>query len=528
MKLSILSAVPAALFLAACGGSDPAGFGSNPTTDDAGNPIVDGAAADDGGTVGPDGSTARDSSTPPVVTSTPLVSGLAISEVAIFQTVKIGLMKGGSAVTPKPPVVADRAGLVRVYLAPQSGWSPHVIQAQLLLDSGGVVTPYPVDATPSGASTEASLASTINFEIPANVFKTDTKFSVALHEKTGPKTSVTTSPAQWPNDGSEASLGVVSTGAQIHIVIVPIAYGADGSGRLPDTSPAQVQKYKDLMMALYPTPNVDVTVRATPLPINFTVSANGTGWNTILSSLLQARASDKPASDVYYYGAFSPASSMNAFCGGGCVSGLSPLVTNPNDSASRGSVGLGFSGDGSAGTMAHEVGHAHGRSHAPCGGASGADPAYPYAGGGIGTWGYSTATKKLMDPAQYKDIMGYCSPTWFSDYTYGGILTRVKAVNGANVISMAPMPFRFATVDADGAIAWVGGEATLDVTPGGEPRDVEYLDASGTVVATKTGYFYELDHLPGGQLIAPPMPSGAVRTRLVGVAKTGVLAVHTH
>ena len=64
------------------------------------------------------------------------------------------------------------------------------------------------------------------------------------------------------------------------------------------------------------------------------------------------------------------------------------------------------------------------------------------------------------------------------------------------------------------------------MTPGGEPRDVEYLDAGGAVVAKKTGYFYELDHLPGGQLIAPPMPAGAVRTRLVGVSGTGVLAAH--
>ena len=177
--------------------------------------------------------------------------------------------------------------------------------------------------------------------------------------------------------------------------------------------------------------------------------------------------------------------------------------------------------------MTHEVGHAHGRSHAPCGGASGADPAYPYAGGFIGTWGYSTMTKKLMDPAQYKDLMGYCNPDWFSDYTYGAILNRVKAVNGANVVTMAPMPFRFASVDADGSITWVG-DATLDVTPGGAPRDVEYLDGNGAVVATKTGYFYDVDHLPGGQLIAPPMPAGAVRTRLVGVAATGVLALHAH
>ena len=38
--------------------------------------------------------------------------------------------------------------------------------------------------------------------------------------------------------------------------------------------------------------------------------------------------------------------------------------------------------------MAHELGHNMGSSHAPCGGAGGPDPSYPYPGGSIGAWGY--------------------------------------------------------------------------------------------------------------------------------------------
>ena len=38
----------------------------------------------------------------------------------------------------------------------------------------------------------------------------------------------------------------------------------------------------------------------------------------------------------------------------------------------------------SVNTAAHEVGHAHGREHAPCGGAQSTDPSFPYSNGGIG------------------------------------------------------------------------------------------------------------------------------------------------
>ncbi|CAN5223628.1 hypothetical protein BH09MYX1_BH09MYX1_36570 [soil metagenome] len=508
MKLSRLSLVPLTFLVAACGGSDAPAFSDND----------DGGTTDDGA-LGDTGLTTKDAATkdsgPPVLTGTPLVENLSITEVAVFQTTKISLMKSAALVVAKPPVVADRAGLVRVYVTPGGGWSAHVIQAHLVLETGGNKTTYPLDVTPQ-ASSEGALSSTINFEIPSGVFKPDTKFSVSLHEKTGSKPNAT-SDAQWPTDGSTTTLGAVSTGPQLKVVIVPIAYGADGSNRLPDTSPAQLQKYKDILGALYPVPTVDVSVRALgAVAINFAVSANGAGYGTLLNTVLQTRAADKPASDVYYWGAVAPAASFNAFCNGGCVTGLSPLVTNPNDSSSRGSVGVGFTGDSTVYTAAHEIGHAHGRSHAPCGGAQGTDPNYPSINGSIGAWGYNITSKTLLDPTKYRDVMSYCNPDWFSDYTYGAILTRVKLVNGAQIVTSTPRPYLFGTVDDGKNVSWTGS-ATLDVVPGGEPRDVDYLDANGNVVATKTGWFTTYDHVAGGMLIAPPLPSGAVRGRLAAI-----------
>jgi hypothetical protein len=142
MKLSRLTLVPLSLLLAACGGSDPVTF-----TDPDGGSTDDGAVVvdDAGNPITPDGGT-KDSGTP-VVSGTPFVENLTITEVAVFQTVKIGLMKTGAPVVAKPPVVADRAALVRVYVAPGAGYSPHAIQAQLVLQSGSTKTTYPVEVT---------------------------------------------------------------------------------------------------------------------------------------------------------------------------------------------------------------------------------------------------------------------------------------------------------------------------------------------------------------------------------------------
>ena len=48
----------------------------------------------------------------------------------------------------------------------------------------------------------------------------------------------------------------------LKVVIVPVKYNADGSGRTPDVSAAQLARYKQMFMARYPAAEVDVTARA--------------------------------------------------------------------------------------------------------------------------------------------------------------------------------------------------------------------------------------------------------------------------
>ena len=77
--------------------------------------------------------------------------------------------------------------------------------------------------------------------------------------------------------------------------------------------------------------------------------------------------------------------------------------------------------------LAHEVGHNLDLLHAPCGGALGTDPDFPYRNGSIGMWGFDFRDSTVVSPVGRRDIMGYCyEKGWLSDYYYEKVI-RVRA-----------------------------------------------------------------------------------------------------
>ena len=69
-------------------------------------------------------------------------------------------------------------------------------------------------------------------------------------------------------------------------------------------------------------------------------------------------------------------------------------------------------------TIAHELGHNMSLKHAPCGGASYMDDAYPHSDGTIGDWGYDFRAGGRLIPPQWYDLMSYCGPTWVGSYNF--------------------------------------------------------------------------------------------------------------
>jgi len=73
-------------------------------------------------------------------------------------------------------------------------------------------------------------------------------------------------------------------------------------------------------------------------------------------------------------------------------------------------------------TVAHELGHNLNLGHTPCGDPAWQDPAYPYAGGAIGAWGWDAREGGGLMPPDTRDLMGYCDPPWISDYQFTNAL----------------------------------------------------------------------------------------------------------
>ncbi len=431
---------------------------------------------------------------------TDLVTGLSIEKITINQGVEVQLTDGSQ----NAPVIAGRDGIVRVYVETDGDWDDRDVVGSLVITEDGEETHvYETDRHVDGDSSETQLSSTINFEIDGDAITTDAHITVSLHEDEDDEGGHggSASGAAWDDP---VDLEARDPGGPLTIAFVPVQYNADGSGRLPDISDAQVARYQERMQRLYPAAEVIVDVQD-PVSWSGYIGPFGEGWSDVLNGLIDYRWSNNFDDDVYVYGAFSPASSYGTFCSSGCVAGLSIRVESASDADFRVSVGLGFSGEDVTETMAHEVGHAHGREHAPCGlGGQPSDPSYPYSGAALGVPGYDIVNGNLVQPNSNFDVMSYCPPTWVSDYTFEELFDRIVAVNAmASVTGGEATAWRTAIVDPDGTIRPTDGRLETLLPPGKDAGLVEVLDEDGEVVDVVEGRFAPFDHLDGGILLVP-------------------------
>jgi hypothetical protein len=122
-------------------------------------------------------------------------------------------------------------------------------------------------------------------------------------------------------------------------------------------------------------------------------------------------------------------------------------------------------------TLAHELGHNHGRKHVDCGGPDKTDPDYPYNECDIGvafpgTWyGFDYLDNAVIHPTEAGDLMSYSmsvgKPRWPSAYTYEAIYDKVGAAAGLSPlpVSVASDPagsLTCAVLEADEVLALTG------------------------------------------------------------------------
>ncbi len=440
-----------------------------------------------------------------------VADGLTLSEVSVYQSVKVNVVENATAVTQRnAPLISSRPGLVRVFVERDNGFTNRDIVARLTLEGPNQtneVLEETISVTRDSAETVGD--STFNFLLTEDQIKTDTRFHIGLYEPNAECGASTPGDAVFPASGT-AELGVEASGT-LRIVMVPVRYNADGSGRLPDMGAAQMQRYYDLMYAMFPVSGLELTVRE-PMDFGGAVQRDGSGWSALLQAIFSLRASDQPPAEVYYYGVFNPASSFSAYCQGSCVAGLG-AVPPRNDTYSRGAIGMGFTGQSAAETFTHELGHALGRRHAPCQ-VGNADPNFPYNGGRLGVYGYDFITNQLKDPDDNRDLMGYCDPTWISDYNYTAMYNRVAFVVPTSPLWSGPRQPWLSLLQTGGTIRFTG-QQLLERAPQGPREEAAWILADGNRVAVDV-VVYDLDHVADEIMMAPEPPVEAVQLELRG------------
>jgi hypothetical protein len=474
-----------------------------------------------------------DTATPaPTPLMTPHACGGArVKELAVFQAVKVPLVVDGKPVASlNAPLIEGRRAYFRAYVTFDGNIVPGYARAHLRFGSSLGQQSVSADAYLGQDSDEGTVDSTINFDVPPDYMHGDVHVGVDLELGSGCNGGSTQS---YPPNGLLA-LPLENTGT-MKVTLVPIAYDADKSGRLPDVGPAQIASYHDVLMAMYPISDVQITVRD-PVHSDIALTAGG-GWSRFLDAIAAQRHADNAPADVHYYALVSPATTFRSYCSMSCIAGLSYLADVPSSGKQVG-AGIGFTGSDAGDTLAHELGHQHGRGHAPCQTTDGLDPQYPtqdaYAGAGLGSWGLDFRSGKFESPTRTKDMMSYCSPIWISDYNYGLIATRRLAVNltvsSARVIDASPDQtverphfhgFRSLLAEPNGQPVW--GLPIGDRTePMGTPETAKALDAKGNVVAQVTVYRTSYGDAAMGSSIEVPVPAaGWASLQVAGQAPIG-------
>ncbi|HVY30133.1 MAG TPA: M66 family metalloprotease [Polyangiaceae bacterium] len=427
---------------------------------------------------------------PPHPEADRLARDVRIREVSVYQGVKVPIVRDQQAVTTRnADLVQEREALVRVFVDPLPGFTSRPLSARLTLQEEGEKPRYFEQVvTVSGPSSETEGGSTFNLELPKDAFGPTTQYEIELRETSRcTALSGTPSGARFPEQGL-AAIGARRTGP-VKVMLVPVRYEADGSGRMPELTPERLLEMSRRMYAMYPTTDVMLSVREV-------VDTDRTDLGDMLDQVRELRVSDAAPADMAYYGMVRQAETFKDYCQGACTMGLAGFGSMNGTSAAG--MGVAFP-ETAAGTFVHELGHIYRRPHAPCGNPASPDASYPYTGAKLGSWGYDFQTHEIFDPETHFDFMSYCGPDWISDYNYQQILERIVVVNqrafSRRLPADLPHDYRTLRVAKNGATRW-GLDLHPQFEPPGDPLNVKVLDAQGALLTETRAY---LESSPEGE-----------------------------
>lgn len=404
-------------------------------------------------------------------------------------------------------LVANRAALLRVFVTASATNTARPDVRVRLFDGGTLLSTHTLSAPEAFVRTsiaEGTMSSTWNLSVPASSVRPGLRVLAEL-DPTQAVPDADRSDNSWPAGGSPQAI-TVNNVATFTVRFVPVITGTD-TGRV---SSGNSSSFLNTARRVFPLQNVVSSVRAPFTSTADTLKSNDSNgkWLTVLSEMNALRAADGAPSTTHYYGVVR-VRYTSGIAGYGYVPG-------------RAAIGWDYlpSGDGVA---AHEWGHNFGRNHAPCG--TSGDPNYPYAGGVIGGFGWNSTSNTIVQ-SNATDLMGYCSNTWISDYTWTAVM-NYRGTGGFTAPAQA-------AVAGTGLLVWgrvVDGrielepafrvQAPVSPAPRAATHEVQLLDEGGGALLTLPLETSLVDHAPAGQeqrQFAVVLPwSAALESRLQSI-----------
>lgn len=380
------------------------------------------------------------------------------------------------------PLVAGKDAELRVFATASAAntVAPHVrvryykagvLQETLSLAAGGSSVPTSVD--------QSTLTKSWNVKIPGATIQPGFQILADVD----PDNEVPESNEQdnsFPANGTPLSLQVAAL-QPFKIRFVSIVQAENGL--VGNVNASNVESYLTFARKIHPVSTIDADLRA-PYTVNgLGFDPEGNTWQTAVAELDAVRVAE--GSDRFYYGV------VNTPYNGGGVVGIAAGI--PAGAA------LGWDRFPDAPiTLAHEIGHDWGRFHAPCGGAGGADPSYPYALGLIGVHGFDVQTAEVKLPNANTDIMGYCNVRfWISDYTYTAIFNYRLGHPAAAVKPRVPSLVVWGSIEKGVPKLEPAFEAvTMPTANTVGPYRVEGLDSTGATVFSQAFAAAQMPDVP--------------------------------
>lgn len=470
----------------------------------------------------------------------PVRGDLEITAIEVSQSVVQPIYVDGVVVDPTTygvPLVPNRHMWVRALWDPPLEWTPRPLTARLHLEGpDGTEIIYDDRETEKGnppvvvgKSSPVDLLTGFYWRLGPEDVIPGTRYSVTVVEpEPADDIPASTGKTRWPRENNTA-LPISGERAALNLYIVGIRY--EVSGCSTDTSVLPEAEIEAIRSGF----EVWSAIETNSVTIDTSLSIDISSPTNVLSLLevvgpIRAMYADLP--DAFFLILLDDCSLVPDG-----ILGVAPLNSDPpvlGEAAMRYGAGLWNPNDvrESVNTAVHEVGHAQGAQHAPCGGAAGPDPAYPHADATLGARGLDPLTAQFYAPESYTDFMSYCRPYWISDYRFTKSYNVQRTLTTwANADTTGPTPATppgytgsvlTGIVQPDGQTRWwINDNPTPPATSVAGELRVELRTAAGKFeLRTDTR---PLPDIPGARLVQVPLVDAVELEDILGIEVHGAL-----